>query len=208
MRVIQLVRELRSQPTRYLECCTAVHLGAFLHGYDWVETSLQKPLQELAEHFGGPSGANVFTRVYLTVKDAREGVDCILRYLEERVGAGNDWVVEPRDDAGQPFMAVVGDYLRQRRPGLFLGEPTVTWLHHFVQGFLAGVAVVDPEAGRRQTEQLADFGRWLAADNDCASAEWHRALRSFYAETNGIYELPRLWDEFLAREHKSDSAVT
>lgn len=197
MRFIELVRDLRRRPDHYLECCTAIHLGAFLNGYGWLDISLRMLILELADCFDGPEELDVFSRAYLTVDDARRGVDRVLEHLEQRASAVSEFPTPPLAEE-ESFMAAVGPYLRQKRSGVFLGEPTVTCLHHFVRGFLVATAAADPAAGERQARQLADFGRWLGEYYHCGGTQWHRVLRVYGMETRGIFELPALWDEFLA----------
>jgi hypothetical protein len=208
MRVIDLVRDLRSNPGRYVECRTPIHLWAFLEGYCWVDSSLREPLRELIAYFEGPEELNVFIRAHLAADDPSDAFEQILQRLESRVETAESWPFEPGLGSGKTLIHTVGDYLRQGRSGLFLAEPTVTWLQHFVQGFLVGTSMSDPEAGKQQSEQFSDFGEWLAEYYNCPGTRWHRILRIYGTETGGIFKLPALWDEFVAHAAGSRATVT
>jgi hypothetical protein len=197
MALLDLIREMRAAPHRYLECVSPIALEAFLQGCLWVNGSMFDAKMSVAERFHSSTTMGLGNLAYLNIDEPRDGVDYILAGLEEFFATNDEGAPRAEDFSTRTFALIVSDAVNQGRAGLVLGERTISWLYHFVQGFLWALESAHPTIALAQRARLAEFERWLGVRFRHEGRRWERILRIYGGESlDGIKEFVSLWAEF------------
>lgn len=199
---------LRQDPAKVVDYVSPVCLAPVLYGYGEIDETVFDVVHGVSGAFAGPDQMSVFSRAHLAFPDEVAGFDAVLNALE-RYCAEHNMGHEPRAGVHAPadVVAWVRHAVDQGRPALVLAEPTVSWLAHYVRGFLAAREAIDPRAGRADREQFDHFEQWLRARNpEFPRAPWHRIVRAFDGESlHGIKAFLREWDECFGTAPSSPS---
>lgn len=199
MNLIQILATLRSAPGSLLEAAHPLMLGAFLNGYGLGNQSAGDVLRAVNDDFPGASVASACAKAYLLF-DEDIAFSRILDALDVRIGGIKEW--EPATSAFTPegFISTVIGAIRAGRPGMMLGELTLSWFANAYAGFLAGYEEVDPRQTADARNDLAMFSKWVGERFTEPSAGWYKVLRVYHGPgETGLRKFADLWDEYHAR---------
>lgn len=190
----ELLAAIRTDPEHYLEVFSAEALGKFFAGYEHVDAGFDVIRKELLARHEEDGTRGPYIGTYLRFRDRAEGARYILEELSAIALALNPRSL-PRPKSQVDSAALVADAVRQGRPGMLIGEPSVESLFHFCQGFQSGLDVVFPEHALAHAKRFREFEAWLESEH--TPGRWCRVLRVHHgAGLDGVEAFVSLWAEF------------
>lgn len=193
MKLADLTNKLLAAPLTYLDYECPRDLWAFMSGYGCADEGPIELLRGLDARFKGPSGARAYTKVFL-LHPGSKGVELLLAEILALIAEHGEPSVSPGALAGPEFVSAVVGAIEQGRPGMMLGEPTVSWLANYWSGFLAGTERVDARVAAEQRACASAFGRWMSERYDAPDCPWHKIVRAFAGPGQvGLRKFAELW---------------
>lgn len=169
-----LVGTVRRDPEGYLTELHPMALEGLLSGYSCVDGRVSELLVQLSAEMGEPqSTAPVFMKVHLTLDD-RSAIDAVLGRIQQRL---TTLPIGPVRDCGARSLVLRA--IREGRPGMILGEPTVSWLANFLNGYLLALDHADPDAAARERDAMTAFAARVNERYGTATVPWWKLLRVF-----------------------------
>lgn len=199
MKLIDILATLRRAPGSLLEAPHPLVLGAFLNGYGLGNQSAGDVLRAVNDDFPGASVASACTKAYLLF-DEDTAFFRVLEALDARIGGIKDWGPATSAFAPEGFISTVIGAIRAGRPGMMLGEVSLSWFANAYAGFLAGYEEVDPHRAADARNALAMFSKWVGEQYTEPSAGWYKVLRVYHGPgETGLRKFADLWNEYHAR---------
>ncbi len=198
-----LVKDLLKSPLSYLDCECPLALGAFMNGYGCADAGAEWLLKHLEDSFEGPSNASAYTKVFLRYS-GRKGLEVLLGETQSLITKYGEPTAKPGSMAGTRFLSTVVDVIEQGRPGMMLGEPTVSWLANCWNGFLLGTERIDSDLAAEQRSTASGFERWISKRYAEPGSPWHGIVRVYEGPCEkGLRKFADLWRAFIsARDGK------
>jgi hypothetical protein len=189
-----VVQELRNSPLSFVDCRCAMLLGAFMSGYQLVDTSARPIWEAAALSFPGPSVAGAATRAVLNFRTSEEAFVALVAVLEQEASRSKPQPV-PGPLAADRWIESVRQPLLSR-PAMVLGDPLVCVLAHQARGYLAGLDVVDGARATTERRVFEHFERGVRQRYGAPNASWGNVIRIFEGGgTEGLRQFVALWDE-------------
>ncbi len=190
-----LLRALRNGDIAEVNSDDAMAVYHLVVGYGTANAATQPLLKAFESCFEGPGAAEGFTRAYL----GGVPMDAVFDTLLALVGTHSEDVLRPIATAftERGFPTIIVDAISQRRPALFLFEPTVLCLSSVWRGFILGATAVDAVLGERQRLEEAAYDAWIRQYYGYPHAHWSRLLRILEGPSeSGLEAFARHWAEF------------
>ena len=134
-------------------------------------------------------------RLHLDHQHTAEGASIAIHFLEE-LTAQHPGVPLATPLVGRKVIPAVIDAIEQGRPGLYLSEPSVVCLAHFVRGHIAALDQFEPSSAHQQKVEIEEFETRVRAEYAEPIAPWQRILSVYEgAGTSGLEAFVRIWHE-------------
>jgi hypothetical protein len=199
MQALRLLQDMQQAPERFINPMDTIALGAFLRGYMEGDPVLWTSYRLLSDELRGTATTEAAKVIYLQEPDERKGVALLLSRLEQLLRVEENRVIPEDLRVMEAWAPGIMDGIRQGRPGMYLGEPSVMWLNNYVQGFHAGLRARNPAAAEAQEQELRQFEEWLQDWYETPHAAWFKILRvEGGADVQGLTKLVELWDRWKA----------
>lgn len=199
MKLIDILATLRRDPGSLLEAAHPLMLEAFLNGYGLGNQSAGDVLRAVNDDFPGASVASACIKAYLLF-DEDTAFSRVLDALDTRIRGIREWGPATGAFTPEGFISTVIGAIRAGRPGMMLGEVTLSWFANAYAGFLAGYEEVDPHQATDARNDLAMFSKWVGEHFTEPRANWYKVLRVYYGPgETGLRKFADLWNEYHAR---------
>jgi hypothetical protein len=197
MQLREFVQTVRKDPAAFIEPVDPKYLSALLSGYKAVNGALRAPLQKLAERYADRySGVDICWIAYLHFPPPQRGVDWVLQELDVLLEK-EEVPFEEGPWARERCMDPILDAIKQGRPGMMLGEPSVFWLASYTRGFMTALCSCDPGRAKAEQAELDGFEAWLQEELAEPGVPWHRLIRAFDGGCQeGVGRFAWRWDKW------------
>lgn len=195
MKLNDILLALRQEPEKILAEPHTLSLWAFLNGYGLGNRAAHPVIRAINDDFEGPSVADACSKAYLRFDD-RTAFSKVIDALDVRLRQTPPSAPPASELTADGFMSAVVQAIRSGRPGMMLGELSVSWLAHCHAGFLAGLEESDPEGASAARGELESFDRWVAGQFSEPNPGWYKILRVYEGPgEKGLRRFAELWAE-------------
>jgi hypothetical protein len=172
----KVLLEVSANPGSWLEHFDAIALDQLISGFRSADASCARLINELQMTQSPPTTQmSPLIRIHLDHAGFEEGTRSALAFLG-KVAAELGESGTPTPLVGQSCIDVLVDAIGRGRIGMYLGEPSLTCLIHFVRGHLAAVDQFRVQSAREQQIQLGEFEAYVQREYSEPKAPWYRVL--------------------------------
>jgi hypothetical protein len=175
----QVIQDIRAEPYRYLGARCPWEFSVLLSAYFRVDGGIEAIVEDVDRLVPGNREFTPAMRLYLAIPDPHRGLDRVLAAYEEALERHPEAVTPREPWATMPVVELLRHPIASGRAPMAIGEPTVLSLYSFVNGYLAGLDVVNPDLAATERADFAVFEQWLRDKYECETASWHSMLRIY-----------------------------
>jgi hypothetical protein len=193
--LLSLLDAIEKSPGTRLEHFTAYALDQVVSGFRAADVSCAAVMDELHAHLASDRLGEMspLVRIHLDHRNFEDGARAGLSLLR-KVASKLARPPAPAVMAEQHCVSLLVDAIEQRRSALFLSEPSVVCLFHFLGGYFAAMEQFEPAVSTHQQQEVVGFEHWIGEAYSEQGSPWQRVLSVYEGPgLSGLEAFARHW---------------
>jgi hypothetical protein len=195
----KIIAEAKVHPGAWLEQFTAIALDQLISGFRSADSSSSQIMDHLQAMLqqGKTSQMSPLVRLHLDHQDFEVGARSAIHFLEEVI------TQRPGPPIATPLVhrkviPALIDAVEQGRPGLYLSEPSLTCLVHFIRGHIAALEQFESNSALQQQSEIDEFETRVRSEYSEPTAPWQRILSVYEGPgPSGLKVFARMWRSWI-----------